>query len=115
MPEKVRRYLLPIRAGGKTPQRANTTGSVVLSRNKPPNLRPGQRHPRAIREWNSFGLTRISHHLSAEARDRPAITSWRLLAVLNAGSTRPPLLKRRAPPTDGLLSSSPRRVVSKAG
>ena len=28
-------------------------------------------------------LARISHHLTAEARDRPAITSLRLLAVLN--------------------------------
>ena len=30
------------------------------------------------------GLTCISHHLTAQARDRPAITSLRLLAVLNA-------------------------------
>ena len=29
------------------------------------------------------GLTHISHHLAAEARDRPAIPSLRLLAVLN--------------------------------
>ena len=28
-------------------------------------------------------LTPISHHLTAEARDRPAITSLRLLTVLN--------------------------------
>ena len=28
-------------------------------------------------------LARVSHHLTAEARDRPAITSLRLLAVLN--------------------------------
>ena len=28
-------------------------------------------------------LTRISHRLTVEARDRPAITSLRLLAVLN--------------------------------
>ena len=28
-------------------------------------------------------LTRISHQLTVEARDRPAITSLRLLAVLN--------------------------------
>ena len=32
------------------------------------------------------GLARISHHLTAEARDRPAITSLRLLAVLNVPS-----------------------------
>ena len=30
-------------------------------------------------------VARISHHLTAEARDRPAITSVRLLAVLNVG------------------------------
>ena len=32
-------------------------------------------------------LDRISHHLTAEARDRPAITSLHLLAVLNVGSS----------------------------
>ena len=31
-------------------------------------------------------LARFSHRLTAEARDRPAITSLRLLAVLNVGS-----------------------------
>ena len=31
----------------------------------------------------SGGLARISHRLTAEARDRPAITSLHLLAVLN--------------------------------
>ena len=30
-----------------------------------------------------LSLARFSHHLTAEARDRPAITSLRLLAVLN--------------------------------
>ncbi len=29
-------------------------------------------------------LARISHHLTVEARNRPAITALRLLAVLNA-------------------------------
>ena len=29
------------------------------------------------------GLTRISHHLTVEARHRPATTALRLLAVLN--------------------------------
>ena len=29
------------------------------------------------------GLTRISHHLTVEARNKPAITALRLLAVLN--------------------------------
>ena len=32
--------------------------------------------------WDRL-LARISHHLTVEARDRPAITSLRLLAVLN--------------------------------
>ena len=31
------------------------------------------------------GLTRISHQLTVEAHDRPAITSLRLLTVLNVG------------------------------
>ncbi len=31
------------------------------------------------------GITRISHHLTVEARNRPAITALRLLAVLNVG------------------------------
>ncbi len=30
-------------------------------------------------------LARISHHLTVEARNRPAITSLLLLAVLNVG------------------------------
>ena len=29
------------------------------------------------------GLTRFSHHLTVEARNRPATTALRLLAVLN--------------------------------
>jgi len=49
-------------------------------------------------------LTRISHHLATEARDRPASTSLRLLAVLNAGSSTPALVKRRAPPADAPLT-----------
>ena len=53
-------------------------------------------------------LTRISHHLTAEARNKPAIPTLRLLAVLNV------LFKyaseRRAPCNDGLLThfASPR-------
>ena len=42
--------------------------------------------------------------------DRPANTSLRLLAVLNVLSSMPPLVKRRAPRTDGPLThfASPR-------
>ena len=59
-------------------------------------------------------LARISHHLTAEARDRPAITSLHLLAVLNVGSHTPPLVKRRAPRTDGPLThfASPRGEIA---
>ncbi len=32
-----------------------------------------------------MSLARISHHLTVEARNRPAVTALRLLAVLNAG------------------------------
>ena len=34
-------------------------------------------------EIRAMGLARISHHLPVEARNRPAITALRLLAVLN--------------------------------
>ena len=34
------------------------------------------------RAFSRLVLAHISHHLTAEARDRPAITSLRLLAVL---------------------------------
>ncbi len=37
-------------------------------------------------------LTRISHHLTVEARHKPAITALRLLAVLNVL----PLKRRRS-------------------
>ena len=41
-------------------------------------------------------LARISHHLTVEARDRPAITAFRLLAVLTVpfkyASARQPAL-----------------------
>ena len=55
-------------------------------------------------------LARISHHLTTEARDRPAITSLRLLAVLNVLSSTPAFVKRRAPRPDGPLThfASPR-------
>ena len=55
-------------------------------------------------------LTRISHHLTVEARARPATTSLHLLAVLNVLSSTPPLVKRRPPRTDGPLThfASPR-------
>ena len=49
-------------------------------------------------------LARISHQRTTEARDRPAIPSLRLHAVLNAGSSAPALVKRRAPRADGPLT-----------
>ncbi len=48
-------------------------------------------------------FTRISHRLTGKAHDKPAITSLRLLAVLNVLSSTPPRAKRRAPRTDGSL------------
>ena len=51
-----------------------------------------------------WGLARLSHHLTSEARDRPAIPSLRLLAVLNVLSSTPALVKRRAPCTDVSLT-----------
>ncbi len=54
-------------------------------------------------------LARISHHLTAEARDRSAITSLHLLAVLTVLSKYASLVKlkvaeRRAPRTDAPLT-----------
>jgi hypothetical protein len=46
----------------------------------------------------------FSPHLTAEARDRPAISSLRLLAVLDVLSSTPALVKRRAPPADAPLT-----------
>ena len=65
-------------------------------------------------------LTRISHQLTVEARDRPAITSLRLLTVLNvlfkyARIVQKRRAERRAPCTDGLSRTSPRHLVRKAG
>ena len=55
-------------------------------------------------------LARISHRLTVEACDRRAITSLRLLAVLDVLSSTPPLVKQRAPRTDAPLThfASPR-------
>ena len=41
-------------------------------------------------------LACISHHLTAEARDRPGITSLRLFAVLDVLSSPPPLVNPAA-------------------
>ena len=60
-------------------------------------------------------LARISHHLPTEARDRPASTSLRLLAVLNVLSSTPALVKQRAPRTGRPLRTSFRHVVRNAG
>ena len=62
-------------------------------------------------------LARISHHLTTEAHERPASTSLRLLAVLNAGSSTPALVKWRAPPADAPLThfASPRGEKSGLG
>ena len=49
-------------------------------------------------------LARISHRLTVEARNRRAVTSLRLLAVLDVLSSTPPLVKQRAPRTDAPLT-----------
>ena len=57
--------------------------------NGPPGLRYGtaglEARRKAVRQQATEPgtLTRISHHLTVEARDKPAITALRLLAVLN--------------------------------
>ena len=59
----------------------------------------------------------LSHHLTVEARNKPAITALRLLTVLNTGFKNvgarhavPEVAERRASCTDGLLThfASPR-------
>jgi len=44
--------------------------------------KPGESGRRRLECNERAHLTRISHHLTAEARHRPAIASLRLLAVL---------------------------------
>ena len=63
------------------------------------------------------GNLRRLHRLTVEARDRPAITSLHLLAVLNVLSRTPPFVKRRAPRTDAPLThfASPRGEKSGLG
>ena len=62
-------------------------------------------------------LARFSHRLTVEARDRRAITSLRLLAVLDGLPSRPPLVKLHAPRTDAPLThfASPRGEKSGLG
>ena len=63
----------------------------------------------------------ISHHLTSEARDKTAMTSLRLLAVLDVGSSTPARAERLAPRPDGPLThfASPRgekcRLVREIG
>ncbi len=49
-------------------------------------------------------LTRISHHLTAKARDRCATTSLRSIVVLDGLSSTPPRANRRPPRIDGPLT-----------
>ena len=49
-------------------------------------------------------LARISHHLTAEARDRPAIASLHSIAWLNGLSSTPARGDARAPRTDATLT-----------
>ena len=67
--------------------------------------------PMALLPRASQALTRISRQLAVEAHDRPAITSFGLLAVLNVGFKNvgarhavPEVAERRAPCTDGSLT-----------
>ncbi len=52
----------------------------------------------------SSTLACISHHMTAEARDTTAMTSLRLLAVLDVLSSTPARAKRLAPRPDGPLT-----------
>ena len=59
----------------------------------------------------------ISHHLTVGARDKTAMTSLRLLAVLDVGSSTPARAKRLAPRPDGSLThfASPRGEKCRLG
>ena len=66
------------------------------------------------------GLTCISHHLTGEALNRPAITSLRLLAVLTVLSEYAPLINWGSSSGAGLVltrlsRTSSRHVVRNAG
>ena len=75
----------------------------------------------SVSPWRNRGLTRFSHHLTVEARNRPAITALRLLAVLNVTVQVHPHYSRNAAPSGARLvltgpsRTSPRHVVRKAG
>ena len=67
-------------------------------------------------------LARLSHHLTVEARNRPAITALRLLAVLNVGFKNvgarhavPKGAERARLVLTGLSRTSSRHVVRKTG
>ena len=59
----------------------------------------------------------MSHHSTAEARDTAAMTSLRLLAVLDVRSSTPARAKRLAPRPDGPLThfASPRGETCRLG
>ncbi len=79
--------------------------------------------PEALCNTASFcnrALTRISHHLTVEARNRPATTVLRLLAVLNVLFKYARIIqemRRRASRLvrTGLSRTSSRHVARKAG
>ena len=60
-------------------------------------------------------LNRFSHHLTAEARNRPAITSLRLLAVLNVPSKYARIIQEMRRRAARLSRTSPRHVLRNAG
>ena len=78
----------------------------------PPHFAPSDRRspPRLPRDFRHGLLACISHHPTVEARDTSAMTSLRLLAVLNVLSSTPARAKRLAPRPDGPLThfTSPR-------
>ena len=50
-----------------------------------PRLPDSPKNRAENRRPSHYQLARISHHLTVEARNRPAIITLRLLAVLNVG------------------------------
>ena len=69
------------------------------------------------RAHGNRALACLSHRLTAKASDRPAMTSLRLLAVLNVLSSTPARAKRLAPRPDGPLTHfvSPRGEMRRLG
>ena len=112
MPDRVRDFCAFREAGLPGAPRIRPTSTRGLG--------PGTKLADKDSPFHGFSLVRISHRLTVEARNRPAITALRLLVALNAGFQYARIVhelgaERGAPLTDGLLThfASPRGEKSR--